>query len=434
MNTLTLTISSCAAKAPPIRAKCGAGSAPAALAALSLAACCAWTSSAGAAPSAADLATIHTQIEQLRQRNHSAETSRNQVADALAQSERAISATNRTLSELDQEHQKSVQALAQLQKKIDTTHNAISRQQRELAQLLRQQYLSGHADAIKLLLSDEDPNQIARNLTYFAYISRARNRLIAALQQNLNQIGQLSAAEQQQQIQLEQQRLQHQQQRRLLQAQREQKQQVIKKLGSEIQAQRQQIATLEQNERRITRLIEALARAAAQKQAREDAARAAARAKSHRQRIPENNQPQARLAQPRLPDSGLGRLKGHLIFPTHGELIHRYGTPREQGGTLWKGIFIKAPAGQAVHCVANGQVVFADWLRGFGNLIIVDHGGGYMSLYSDNETLYKRVGDYVKAGDVIASVGNTGGSSETGLYFELRYQSQAFDPTDWIAR
>jgi Membrane-bound metallopeptidase len=94
----------------------------------------------------------------------------------------------------------------------------------------------------------------------------------------------------------------------------------------------------------------------------------------------------------------------------------------------------QSPSRPAGTCVAGGQVVFADWLRGFGNLIIIDHGGGYMSLYSNNETLYKQVGNSVKAGETIASVGNTGGSSETGLYFELRYQSQAFDPSNWLAK
>ncbi|MHB1678159.1 MAG: murein hydrolase activator EnvC family protein [Sulfuriferula sp.] len=396
---------------------------------------------ATAAPDATDLATIHAKIQQLQKQNHAAQSSKNQVADALQQSERAISAANRNLLELDQQHKASELALDRLHAQMETARTAVTQQQRDLSNLLRQQYFSGHADGIKLLMSNQDPNQIARNLIYFAYIGRARNQLIYTLQQNLNQLNQFSVAEQQQQIQLDQQRQQREDQRRLLQAQRQQKQQILRQLGTQIQAQHQQIATLEQNEKRITKLLHALARAAAERKARAEArekaqaeTRAATHVRGHMRLKSRDASAPPRLTQPMLPDSGLGRLKGHLILPTRGELIHRFGTPRELGGTLWKGLFIKAPAGQPVRSVADGQVVFADWLRGFGNLIIIDHGGGYMSLYSDNETLYKRVGDNVKAGDVIASVGNTGGNSETGLYFELRYQSQAFDPSNWIAR
>ena len=389
-------------------------------------ACCLFQATAFAAPSGTDLASIHSKIEQLRQQNKVTENSRNQTADALQQSEHAISAANRSLFELDQQHKQTELVLTHLHMQTNAARKAVTQQQRELSNLLRQQYFSGQADAIKLLMSNQDPNQIARNLIYFGYLGRARNQLINTLQQNLNQLDQLTLATQQQQVQLAQQRQQRQQQRQLLQAQRQQKQQILKQLGAKIQHQHQQLTTLIENEKRITRLMQKLARIAAQNKAR----RIAHTPTTARHESPANT----RLAQPILPDSGLGRLKGHLISPTQGELIHRFGTPREQGGTLWKGLFIKAPAGQAVHSIANGQVVFADWLRGFGNLIIIDHGGGYMSLYSDNETLYKRVGDTVKAGDVIASVGNTGGNSETGLYFELRYQSQAFDPSNWIAR
>ena len=380
------------------------------------------------AQDAAELATIRSRIQQLREQNHVAETNRNRAADALQQSERAISDANRTLFELDQQRNDTEHTLAQLRNRSQITHDAIDRQQQELMRLIRQQYFSGQSDTAKLLMNGGNPNQIARNLTYFSYISRARNQLIGALQQNLNQLDQLTQAQQQQQARLDQIRQQHQQQRQVLQQQRLIKQQVVKQLGSEIQQQRQQIATLEQNEKRITKLMQDLARAIAKRKARE-----AAEARKSRPIAPHGG-PIGKLAQPFTPDTGLGRLKGHLIMPTRGELIHRFGTPREQGGTLWKGLFIKAPAGQPVHSVANGQVVFADWLRGFGNLIIIDHGGGYMSLYSNNETLYKQVGSSVKAGDTIASVGNTGGNSETGLYFELRYQSQAFDPSNWLAK
>jgi septal ring factor EnvC (AmiA/AmiB activator) len=115
-----------------------------------------------------------------------------------------------------------------------------------------------------------------------------------------------------------------------------------------------------------------------------------------------------------------------------GELMNRFGAPREDGGVSWKGLFIRAAQGSAVKAIAAGQVVFAEWLRGFGNLIIVDHGEGYMSLYSNNESLYKQVGDRVQPGDAIAAVGNSGGQPDTGLYFEMRHQSRPVNPLLWM--
>jgi septal ring factor EnvC (AmiA/AmiB activator) len=127
-------------------------------------------------------------------------------------------------------------------------------------------------------------------------------------------------------------------------------------------------------------------------------------------------------------------LKGRLKLPVIGELANRYGSPRADSGLSWKGLFIAAKQGQEVRAIAGGRVVFADWLRGFGNLMILDHGGGYLSLYGNNESLYRQVGDLVKMGDPVAAVGATGGNPETGLYFELRFQGKPLDPLTWVTR
>ena len=117
-----------------------------------------------------------------------------------------------------------------------------------------------------------------------------------------------------------------------------------------------------------------------------------------------------------------------------GELQGRFGSPREDGGVTWKGLFITADNGREVHAVADGQVVYADWLRGYGNLLVIDHGGGYMSLYGNNESLLKQVGDATQSGETVASVGSTGGAPESGVYFELRHEGKPFDPMKWVAR
>src|SRR6185369_730339 len=107
--------------------------------------------------------------------------------------------------------------------------------------------------------------------------------------------------------------------------------------------------------------------------------------------------------------------------------------PREGSGVLWKGLFIASPTGQDVKAIAPGRVVFADWLRGFGNLLIIDHGDGYMSLYGNNESLFKQVGDAARSGETVAAVGNSGGNMDSGLYFEIRHQGVAFDPLGWVS-
>ena len=115
-----------------------------------------------------------------------------------------------------------------------------------------------------------------------------------------------------------------------------------------------------------------------------------------------------------------------------GELGNRFGSPRSDSGLNWKGLFIAARPGEEVHAIAAGRVVFADWLRGFGNLLIIDHGDSYMSLYGNNETLYKQVGETIRGGETIAAVGNSGGNTDSGLYFEIRYQGKPFDPLTWV--
>jgi len=131
--------------------------------------------------------------------------------------------------------------------------------------------------------------------------------------------------------------------------------------------------------------------------------------------------------------SGFGSMKGKLKLPVKGELVASFGARRGDGPN-WKGLFIRASEGAEVRVVEKGEVIFADWMRGFGNLLVVDHGGQYMTIYGNNQSLLKRPGDKLKAGEVIATVGNSGGNEQSGLYFEMRYQGRAIDPSLWMNR
>jgi septal ring factor EnvC (AmiA/AmiB activator) len=227
---------------------------------------------------------------------------------------------------------------------------------------------------------------------------------------------------------------------KILLADKRSREQVLQKLSVQIKKQQREISNLKRDERRLTQLVERLNRVMAQQAARE-AARA--RAAQQAQKTPKTDKRAA--SQPRrglgvntetpvafrsgTPFSGL---KGSLRLPVAGELMNRFGAQREGGGVSWKGLFIRAAEGTVVKAIASGQVVFSEWLRGFGNLIIVDHGEGYMSLYSNNESLYKQVGERVQPGDPIATVGNSGGQPDTGLYFEMRHQSRPVNPLLWV--
>jgi septal ring factor EnvC (AmiA/AmiB activator) len=209
---------------------------------------------------------------------------------------------------------------------------------------------------------------------------------------------------------------------------KQERQKVLSRLASQIKQQRREIATLKRDEQRLSDLVARLAKLAAQPRPPAKSSPAGKKGATGGKPLAVNTA----VPEPGRDGTPFSRLKGLLRLPVRGELMNQFGTPREGGGVSWKGLFIRAPEGAEVRAVAHGTVAFAEWLRGFGNLVIVDHGEGYMSLYSNNESLYKQAGDAVKTGEAIASVGNSGGQESPGVYFELRHQSRPINPMAWI--
>ena len=360
-----------------------------------------------------ELKQLREHIEALQKELAGAEESKSEAADALRESELAISDANRKLYELNRKQREVNTQLANLQAQIGQTEAGIRTQQALLEKLLYQLYLGQQPDYLVLLLNGQDPDQIARQLYYYSYISLARTDFIAKLRENLNELNALTYKTREKSNELKEIKTEQAAEKRLLEKEKRAHQQVLASVSKQISQQRREIGTLQRNERRLTRLVEKLAKILYEKK------------------------PPPRLSNNQLPDSSLDanpfqQLKGKLNLPIKGELINRFGSPRTDSGLTWKGLLILSPSGQDVKAIAAGQVVYADWLRGFGNLIIVDHGAGYMSLYGNNETLYKQVGDYIHGGDTIAAVGNSGGSAESGLYFEMRHQGKPFDPLTWV--
>lgn len=382
-----------------------------------------WCAAAGALAAPADvkreeLKDLQGRIQSLQQDIAKAEESRADAAEELREAEQAISEANRKLRELGSERAQVQATLASLDAQSQKLTSRISTQQTQLGRLFTRQYYAGETDALSHLLSGSDPNQLARDAHYLSLLSRAKAGLIRNLGEILDEKKRLAGLAREKSEELAEIEKSQQRERAGLVEQQKKRQAVLARLSDRIKAQRREVSKLKRDEKRLAKLIEGLGRIVAKPK-----------------RAPQAKGPA--LRNERTPDASLAgddfaRLKGRLSLPARGELANRFGTPRQEGGTTWKGVFIRAANGTEVKAIAPGRIVFADWLRGFGNLAIVDHGDGYLSVYGNNESLYKAVGQPVKAGEAIASVGNSGGNPETGLYFELRHLGQPLDPLKWV--
>jgi septal ring factor EnvC (AmiA/AmiB activator) len=360
-----------------------------------------------------ELDELRGRIESLQRELEKAEETKADAADALRDSERSISHTNRRLYNLAAQRRELNADIHRLALEAQALQSRIRSEQDALSDLLYRQYVNGQPEVLRLILNRQDPNETARQFQYLGYISRARAELIAGLRQDLDKLDAVGKRTQRKSADVRALETEEASEKRRLEREKQARKRVLQQVSNEIALQRREISTLKRDEQRLTRLIERLAREATKRKPRPKIANRA-------------------LPDPNLTDSAFGRLKGKLRLPVVGELANRFGSPRQDSGLSWKGLFITAPPGREVKSIAPGRVVYADWLRGFGNLMILDHGDGYMSLYGNNEALLKQAGEEIRTGDTIAAVGNSGGNPDSGLYFELRYQGRPFDPLPWV--
>lgn len=386
---------------------------------LLLLACASLQASAALDDKHQQLSELRSRIEQLKREVEHAANERDEAADALRTSERNISTLNRNLYDLGIQEGGLNRELARLGSESRHTEATLEEQHKRLAQLLRLRYQQGTPDALRIALGGENPAATQRQLAYAGYVARARARLIRTHHQTLSRLSNLKDQVTANKRHLSKVKAEQLERKRDLEQEKKSRIQVIGRISEQIRKQRKEIGTLERDEQRLTRLIERLAKLQAQRA---------------RTRPAKPGQKVEQVVDGSLAGLDFPRLRGKLALPVAGEIISRFGQVREGGGPAWKGMFIRSAGGTPVYAVATGRVAFADWLRGFGNLIILDHGDNYLSLYSNNESLYKQAGEMVKAGDTIAAAGNTGGHENTGLYFELRHQGKPFDPLSWTAR
>jgi len=309
---------------------------------------------------------------------------------ALKQTEAKIDDLNSNISELRDE-------LGKLQKKLTL-------QRKGLADQVRAAYAIGHQQQVKMLLNQQDPAEMGRVMVYFNYLNRAR-------QQHINEFLDSIAEKQRLEKELDVALKDYQEtlntrksQKNSLLTQRHKRSQLLARLEQQISNQEKNLTELESSRNRIENLLMSLGELLAD--------------------IP-----------PGLSDSKpFKQQKGKLPYPASGPFLATFGEARKQGGLKWNGVLISTPHGSPVRAISRGRVAFADWLQGFGFITIIDHGEGYMSLYGHNETLIKQAGDWVNAGEVIATSGDSGGQPMPGVYFEIRSRGKPVNPGSWCSR
>lgn len=335
------------------------------------------------------------------------------ASDQLRQSELAISDATRRLKSLQDQIKEGERELARLDKNITQTRAQLEVDRAALAQQLRAQHSSGLSPWSALLAGD-DPQSLGKELGYLSFVADARVKTIERLKTGVAELSALQDAQTQQQQQLAKQQEAVKAEQASLVRQRQTRADLLAKLEGAIAAERAERDKLAQDDKQLGELIEGLGGQIAKFEAD------AEHAKAIRQEILES-----------LPQ-GEG-LKRGIPMPLKGSILARYGSSRPDGGD-WRGVLIEAKPGTPVKAVAAGTVVYATWLRGFGNLIIVDHADEFLTVYAYNQSLLKEVGDTVKAGDVIANAGNTGGQLDSALYFEIRHRGKPLDPMLYFQR
>lgn len=352
-----------------------------------------------AARAEAELRQLRTEIERIRSQVAKDAAERDRLTRALRTAETAANKARGELDRLRGERQSREQRRAELARQKDDRERDLGRERAELAAQLRVAYLIGREEPLRLFLNQQDPARAGRMFAYFGYFGRARAGQLAAIEGRVREIDALDAS-----LGTEQERIQ-----RLEQAQksevsrldkaRSERGDVLANLAAESKARAASLQRLQREQAALEKLLRELRRAS--------------------QKFPTDS---------RSPFAGM---RGKLAWPTAGKLVSRFGE-RRAGSVKWDGVLIAAARGTPVRAVYRGRVVYADWLAGLGLLIIIDHGGGYLSLYGHNEQLFRAVGDQVAPGDTIAGVGDSGGRAQPELYFEIRQAARPLDPSPWF--
>lgn len=357
---------------------------------------------ASASAKEAELKQVRGRIDAIRRAIHADAEQRDALAGQVKEAELRIQTARERLSDVRSRRIASENRLAELKDEQVATDRKIAEQRDALGAELKVAYMNGRQEQVKLLLNQQDPAQLGRMLAYYGYFGRARAERITAISEHLAHLELLAesiAAETEQLRALEEDQARDV---KTLAGARDRRARTLAQVQSKIKTRNDQLTQLQREAQALEKLVEELRRAI--------------------EEFPE------------LAEQPFQRVKGKLPWPVKGSLLARFGQLRAGGPLKWQGIVISAERGTQVRAPYYGRVVYADWLPGLGLLVVLDHGGGYMSLYGHNEQVYRRVGDRVAPGDALAAVGDAAGLGKPGLYFEIRKGRAALDPGGWLAK
>lgn len=351
--------------------------------------------------SEAQLDTLKNRIGNLEIWLNSAKGKQSKLQKELRSSERKIGSIAQQLRKLTKELQTTQASIKKLRHQRNKLLAESKKQAAQIAEQVRAAYGIGHSEYLKVLLNLEQPAELARTLRYYDYFNRARAEQIEQYSKTVRQVEENEIHINEQLLSLQRSRKNLQQKHQALKDSKQQRNAVLLRLQGDIGQKGQQLDKMLANRERLEELLSSVEEA---------------------------------IADLDLPDATtpIKTRKGKLPWPTRGKIVRSFGSKDKSSGTRWNGVLIRATEGSDVHAVHYGRVVFADWLRGFGQLLIIDHGNGYMSLYGHNQSIYKETGDWVSTNDVISSVGNSGGRNSAGLYFEIRRNGKPQNPKSWI--
>jgi murein hydrolase activator len=348
-----------------------------------------------------ELAEVQSQIKHIGLKIKQIRSKKDSLITQLAALETQVGEISRSLKKLRLQADQKKLSLKRIKIKIVKLQKNIDEQNEALAGQVRAAYTMGRHEKIKLMLNQQDPALSSRIMIYYDYLNQARLAKLKIIRENLLDLHMFEQKEVQEaedlQLVLEQKQAE---QAKLVELTKARKQLLVK-LDKDFKKNKGQLSLFKENEIKLQGLITALQKVVDDKFVA-------------------------------VPDQPFAKLRGQLPWPIKGQLRKKFGSKR--GESRWDGVVIDANEGIEIHAVSSGRIVYADWLRGYGLLAIIDHGNGYMSLYAFNQSLFKDVGDWVDAGEVIASVGKSGGRNEPGLYFGIRKKGKPVNPVKWCRK
>jgi len=337
---------------------------------------------------------------------------------SLKKHEKEISATKKEIYKAKKKQKSNKKKLASLNKKLKKLELEMLKRKKLQSEILYQSYIKPKPGYLQLFLEGINPNEVSRQINYIGFLTKAQNENILELNKIRENISSTKKSTKRILKNVTQLRKKKEKNAKKLEKRKEAKKITLSKISNKLKSQKSKKQKLQQDEKKLSNLVKNLM---LKLKAEEKRRRLGKKEITDKKKIVDIEAYKINFA----------KLKKKLKLPIKGKIIHKYNSKRRDTGTRWKGLFIKAKEGSNVTSVASGQVVFSDWLRGFGNIIIIDHGKSYMSLYGNNDSLLKQKGEYIKGGDVIALSGNSGGNKNNGLYYELRHNGKPFNPLKW---